>query len=425
MKVNYFDLGLCRGIELNWMVNQILPSMKIEDFSAYGFEASKIYADTLKRNFSSNPNVTICHTAVADKEEEIKLYHAQNAVGHSIFSTKNNVSKDKFEKVNSIRFSEWIKKNDIDLKSSFNIMKVNIEGAEWHLFRDLVENDLIKYFDIFCGAGHDVEKIHELREQVEEYYSLLENNNIHIHRFTEWKPSLNANIPQLIFKGLLCKKHPEIKEWGDIKNVEVSQNYRKIWENVALPVQRKKAKNHNLSEEKANTCFEQLSKRPNYLCNIARLKKVKNIAEVGTAQGLQFFSFAEYIKTSENNGHVWSCDIVDARNQEYVEKYKDYATFCLGNSENLASVLEKEGTKMDLFYIDGGHEYEDIVRDVYYLKKVQSENPIWIFDDFDERFGCYRAILSIMNINKDFITYKVGSAASNNPNHQVIMFGKL
>jgi hypothetical protein len=225
--------------------------------------------------------------------------------------------------------------------------------------------------------------------------------------------------------SVLIKKHPEIKQLGNIEDLEVSPNYQQIWEDVALPTQKKKAKNYNLSLDQATACFDELSRRPNYLCNMAKLKGVKNIAEVGTAQGLQFFSFAEYVKNAKKNGHVWSCDIIDARNQDYVERYKDYATFCPGNSESLSNTLEQKGEKIDLFYIDGGHEYEDLIRDVYFLKKVQSDNPIWIFDDFDERFGCYRAILSIMKLNPYCITYRVGSAASGNPNHQVMMFGKL
>jgi FkbM family methyltransferase len=419
MKVNYFDLGSCEGVELLWMAGQILPSLKVENFSIYGFEASKPYADGLKSRFKLNPNITICHKAISDTEEEIRLYHASNGLGHSIFSTKNNVSKDRFERVESIRFSKWIEENNIDLESSFNIMKVNIEGAEWHLFRDLIENDLVKHFDIFCGAGHDIEKIEELSPHVEEYYSLLEENNIQTHRFSEWKPERNADIRQLILDTLPLK-------WsGNIEDIEVSPNHREIWEGVALPVQERKAHNHNLPTERALRCFDELSKRPSYLCNIARLNGVKNIVEVGTAQGLQFFSFAEYVKEAKNDGHVWSCDIVDVRNKEYSEKYKEYTTFFLGNSEKLSSVLEEAEAKIDLFYIDGAHDKGDVVRDVYHLRKHQSEDPIWIFDDFDDRFGCYEDISALVKINPKFRAYRVGDAASGNPNHQVIIFGRL
>jgi hypothetical protein len=77
-------------------------------------------------------------------------------------------------------------------------MKVNIEGAEWFLFNDLVNSGMHKNINLYCGAGHDVEKVAELSEKVDDYYSLLEKNDIHLHRFTEYKPSRNADIVELI-----------------------------------------------------------------------------------------------------------------------------------------------------------------------------------------------------------------------------------
>ena len=78
-----------------------------------------------------------------------------------------------------------------------------------------------------------------------------------------------------------------------------------------------------------------------------------------------------------------------------------------------------------MFYIDGAHGTGDVIKDVYFLKKLQSENPVWIFDDYDQRFGCYNDILAIMKIAKKFKVYSVGNTASGNPNHQVVIYGKL
>ena len=407
------------------MVNELLPSLGINNFQAYGLEASSDYANRIKKVYFNNPKVQIDHIAIADKEAKIKLYHSPNLLGHSIYSTKNNVLQDNFEEVAAMRFSQWIKKNNIDLEFSFNIMKVNIEGAEWPLFQDLVKNDLVKHFDIFCGAGHDVEKIGELQSVIEEYYSLLKAHNIKIHRFTEWKPHLNKDIRRMIFQKYPSKKYSEIRQIPDIEETEVPQKYKEIWTDVSKPVQIKKAKNHNLSDNERERSFAQLMKRPTYLCNIAKLFKAKNIVEVGTAQGLQSFSFGEYLKENTLKGSVWTCDILDVRNKKYASKYNDVVNFCLGNSEALATKLENKNQKIDLFYIDGAHGSGDVIRDVYHLKKVQSENPIWIFDDYDERFGCYNDILAIMKIAKKFKVYSVGQTASGNPNHQVVVCGKL
>ncbi len=211
----------------------------------------------------------------------------------------------------------------------------------------------------------------------------------------------------------------------DIADHIVSEEYYKIWEDVSKPVQIKKAKNHSLSAEQAELCFNELVKRPSYLCNLAKKFGVKNIVEVGTAQGLQSYSFAEYLRQESQIGHIWTCDIINVRNQEYEEKYKNFITFCMGNSELLSGMLESVDQKIDLFYIDGAHGRGDVIRDVYFLKQHQSENPVWIFDDYDVRFGCYDDITSIMGLSKRYQVYRVGNTASGNPNHQVIIHGKL
>jgi hypothetical protein len=77
-----------------------------------------------------------------------------------------------------------------------------------------------------------------------------------------------------------------------------------------------------------------------------------------------------------------------------------------------------------LFYIDGAHDYGDVIKDVWNLRDVQSDDPVWIFDDYDERFGCYRDIEALMRDKEDFKKYRVGNAASGNPNHQAMVRSK-
>jgi len=204
MKVNYFDLGLFRGVELSWMVNNILPSLDINDYSAYGFEPCEKYFEHLSNKFNSNDKITLIKKAVSDKNQKVKLYHAPNLVGNSIYDSKNNIKKDSFEMVESIIFSEWLKKNVQDFENSFNILKVNIEGAEWPLFKNLCETGMHKHIDIFCGQGHDVKKIGEFVNSgvVENYYNLLEEYDIVLHRFSEYKPEQNIDMKKMIMEKL-------------------------------------------------------------------------------------------------------------------------------------------------------------------------------------------------------------------------------
>ena len=214
-------------------------------------------------------------------------------------------------------------------------------------------------------------------------------------------------------------------EVGEVENIIVPDNYLRIWETVSKPVQVNKARNHGLTEERTDKCLKELQKRAYFLVKTAKFFDAKNILEVGTAEGYQFFSFAEYSKHS--GGHIWSCDIKDVRHKASAEKYSDHCTFHLGDSASLCSELQKnnQSTKIDMFYIDGAHDRTDVVRDVSNLRKLQSENPIWIFDDFDTRFGCYEDIKFLCKKAKNYKVYSVGETARGNPNHQVMIFGRL
>ena len=48
--INYFDLGLFRGIELGWMANDILPKTG-HPYQAYGFEAHPLYCEPIRNKF--------------------------------------------------------------------------------------------------------------------------------------------------------------------------------------------------------------------------------------------------------------------------------------------------------------------------------------------------------------------------------------
>jgi len=205
-KVNYFDLGLCRGLELSAMIYQIFPYLEIENYNVYGFEACKFYADNLDIYFREDDKINIYNLAIADKQKKIKLYYSPNLVGHSIFKSKSNVEENYYEEVNAIIFSEWLQENVPDFRNAFNILKVNIEGAEWHLFNDLAKNNLVKYFDIFCGQAHDIAKVAELSDKIEVYNELLEKYSIVLHRFTEHKPEQNVPMEKLIYEKMENKK---------------------------------------------------------------------------------------------------------------------------------------------------------------------------------------------------------------------------
>jgi hypothetical protein len=61
-----------------------------------------------------------------------------------------------------------------------------------------VESGVHKHIDVYCGQGHDVEKVSELEDKVDAYYSLLKENDINLYRFTEYLPQKNDDIVSII-----------------------------------------------------------------------------------------------------------------------------------------------------------------------------------------------------------------------------------
>ena len=96
------------------------------------------------------------------------------------------------------------------------MIKINIEGAEWHLINDMVENDIVKDFDIFFGCADDKEGplydvcyIGELSDKVEFFHKTIKENKIKIHRLSEGysfnhpDPNLrNCNLMEVVSKCL-------------------------------------------------------------------------------------------------------------------------------------------------------------------------------------------------------------------------------
>ena len=167
MKLNYFDLGVLAGEELKWMVDKITPKLGLE-CRFHGFEAALHHCSQIRIRYEKNSNVRMYHKAISNKIGKIKLYGMNNSGcnivggiivgscnGSSIYSTKNNVSKDKYEMVEAIKFSDFVTENIPTFKEDFNIVKINIEGAEWDFFNDVIDNDLLKQVIKYSKSSSD------------------------------------------------------------------------------------------------------------------------------------------------------------------------------------------------------------------------------------------------------------------------------
>ena len=215
------------------------------------------------------------------------------------------------------------------------------------------------------------------------------------------------------------------EKYGSFLNLQTPEEYAQIWNRVNLDVQNKKLDTSQIYDptERKNI-LDGLSKRAYYLCLLAEENQSNRIAEVGTAQGYQYFSFCHYADL--HDAKVFSCDPRDVRNEHYKQKFenlKNIGTFVKGTSADMSKVAKN----IDFFYIDGLHDLGEVSRDVQNLLTTQNPNkiPVWVFDDFDTRFGCAQDIWKLCLASRSFKVVKIGKTASGQPSHQVILFARF
>jgi len=194
MFVNYFDLGLYTGNEMSWMLKGVLPHLDIDGYRAYGFEACVTTWKKTAKRFRKHDNVLIMNLAIAQVAGPVKFYHCfEGASGNSIFDSKNNINPENYDLVPGVVFSEWVVEMVPSFKEDFNVLRFNIEGAEWHLFNDLEKSGIIKHIDVFCGAkpGKDMAKISEIKNKVDQHIKIFNDYKIKVFPFADHRENTN------------------------------------------------------------------------------------------------------------------------------------------------------------------------------------------------------------------------------------------
>ena len=196
-KVYYIDLGIHKG---RWAIPMIelLESLEV-NYKVFGFEPCKNTFAKVKKIFENNLNVTIINKAIYKREEKVKLFHAKKDLAHSLLISHKECNSEKdYEVVDGVVFSNWFYKEIEILKHEvFIILKVNIEGAEPFLFKDIVAKEVHRHIDFFFGSLGDINKIGMSQEEKGRFLYLLDYNNICFHQG-------HANLYDLLREKIRC-----------------------------------------------------------------------------------------------------------------------------------------------------------------------------------------------------------------------------
>ena len=176
MRVNFFDLGMYNGVVTNMFINNF-ERIGL-DYRVYGFEPLTKHYNHLNRIFKDNEKVFIRNRAISNINSKKRLFYCMNELGYSLFNDHESVNSG-YEMVKTIKFSDWFKKK-FKYKRHTNdylIIKADIEGAEYYLFDDLMNNNLMKYFDIFIGDGYmDIKKVKRFKSKAKSYIENIKNH---------------------------------------------------------------------------------------------------------------------------------------------------------------------------------------------------------------------------------------------------------
>ena len=260
--INHFDIGLAYGREIQYC-HDIYSKLNIP-FTIYGIEAERTSFKYCSMIYKNLKNIKLFNFAITNKEDsKIKFFLQDDNTnyikqGNSIYSSKNNVCSNKYQVVKALKFSSFLKENNIILDNSINIIRINIEGAEWDFFSDLDSNNLINSFSIFMGAGKtDIYKVKELVENNidKKFDNLINKHDLKIYRYSSSKLYKNIILQKLLIEyNEIFSKHinnKDIQFTSIEKNMKIEENsnfelnwkisediFNKIGDNIHLVLQR-------------------------------------------------------------------------------------------------------------------------------------------------------------------------------------------
>lgn len=190
-RINFFDLGLFTGdetAEFLRIVDSMAEGRERPIACVYGVDAHSAYARYCTQRFADNPRVFIHNLAIGSEERMTQLYLGAKLEASSLYRRKHDVPGGVSFPVSETRFSEFIRGLGLDRKDpqTVNILKANIEGAEWDLICDLEASGMWGLFDIFLGSNQwtaDMAKCTDLLPFIAKARRILDGHGVVVKPF--------------------------------------------------------------------------------------------------------------------------------------------------------------------------------------------------------------------------------------------------
>ena len=161
----------------------------------YAFEPNIAAFNILKERIDQHPWVVCYNAAVSDKAGTTKLYlhkkldglkqedvkseddyfsHVRYSQGSSLMSDKRNVDENNYQEVQSVRLCSFIRQlqSHPDVPPIL-ILKIDVEGAEVDLLRDLLDTGIAKEIPFIFVETHE-QKIPSITKELTELINRIE-----------------------------------------------------------------------------------------------------------------------------------------------------------------------------------------------------------------------------------------------------------
>lgn len=184
--VNFFDLGAFDGAETQRFFEDMEGSgvQELATLSVHIVEANPELSSKCRARFVDDNRVEVHNFAVSMLSGACLLHLDDCGEGSSIYASKQRLNGD-VVLVNHRGIVQLVLDHP-KTSCTVNVIKANIEGAEWDLLKELELHDLWSYFDIYCGPGfrlEDMPKCTVLHSKIAEAVTLV---NAHIPTIYEY-----------------------------------------------------------------------------------------------------------------------------------------------------------------------------------------------------------------------------------------------
>lgn len=184
-----FDIGMNKGFSSMWFA--MFPSIQKVIGYEINSDLQKLISENKRINKKLFDKIEVYNFGLSEKNKKINIHYLKNDDGvttinkefYERYWSKKRKEKVREKMVYVKKASDEIEKRMKEYPRNHYILKIDVEGAEYEILRDLYKNKLLKKFDIIMGETHLG------FEKLEKYFV-----NCEIKKFEEFPNNLNTFI---------------------------------------------------------------------------------------------------------------------------------------------------------------------------------------------------------------------------------------